>query len=194
VNLPNQLTVARLVLAFVFVALLSLEGLAYGATAGLVVFSVAAFTDFLDGHIARSRGLITNFGKLMDPLADKVLIGAGFVILVQLGLVPAWIVVLILAREFLVTGLRLLASSEGIVLAAESLGKFKTIAQIVTVIYFLLFLAAREPLLLPLKPMFDAFYLGPEYLGLVLIWASLLLTLVSGISYAWKNRQLFGDR
>jgi len=193
VNLPNQLTVARLVLAFVFVALLSIDGLSYGATAALATFSIAAFTDFLDGHIARSRGLITNFGKLMDPLADKVLMCAGFVLLTRLELIPAWIVILILAREFLVTGLRLLASTEGTVLAAESLGKYKTIAQIVTVIYFLLYLAAHEPLLLLLKPFFDAFYLGPDHLGLVLVWASLLLTLVSGVSYAWKNRQLLGD-
>lgn len=192
-NLPNQLTVARLILSFVFVALLSLEGVPFSRTAALVVFVIASITDFLDGYLARKDGLITNFGKLMDPLADKVLMCAGFVLLTRLELIPAWIVVVILAREFLVTGLRLLASAEGVVLAAESLGKYKTIFQIVTIVYFLLFLAAAEPLLLFLKPLFDAFLVGPDHLGMVLIWLSLILTVWSGSSYAWKNRKLLGD-
>lgn len=192
-NVPNQLTVARLILSFVFVALLSLDGLAWTKTAALVVFSIAAITDFLDGYLARKHNLITNFGKLMDPLADKVLMCAGFVLLTRLELIPAWIVVVILTREFLVTGLRLLASAEGLVLAAENLGKYKTIFQIVTVIYFLLFLAAKESLLGFLRPLFNAYYLGPEHLGQVLIWVSLILTLWSGCSYVWKNRKLLGD-
>ena len=154
---------------------------------------IASITDFLDGYLARKNGLITNFGKLMDPLADKVLMCAGFVLLTRLELIPAWIVVVILSREFLVTGLRLLASAEGMVLAAENLGKYKTIFQIVTVIYFLLYLAATEPLLQFLKPLFDAFFLGPDYLGVVLIWISLILTVWSGWSYVWKNRKLLGD-
>ncbi len=192
-NLPNQLTVARLVLSFIFVALLSLEGVAYSKTAALVVFVIASITDFLDGYLARKHGLITNFGKLMDPLADKVLMCAGFVLLTRLELIPAWIVVTILTREFLVTGLRLLASAEGVVLAAENLGKYKTIIQIVTVIYFLLFLATTEPALAMIRPVFDAFYLGPDHLGVVLIWGSLILTIWSGGSYVWKNRKLLGD-
>ena len=92
-NVPNQLTVARLFLTFIFVALLSLEDLPYSRTAALVVFVIAAITDFLDGYLARKHGLITNFGKLMDPLADKVLMCAGFVLLTRLELIPAWIVV-----------------------------------------------------------------------------------------------------
>ena len=96
-NLPNQLTVARLVLTFVFVALLSLEDLSWSKTAALLAFAIAAITDFLDGHIARKRNLVTNFGKLMDPLADKVLMCAGFVLLTRLELIPAWIVVVILS-------------------------------------------------------------------------------------------------
>lgn len=192
-NLPNQLTVARLALSFVFVALLSIEGVEYTRTAALVVFSIAAITDFLDGHLARKHNLITNFGKLMDPLADKVLMCAGFVLLTRLELIPAWIVVMILSREFLVTGLRLLASAEGVVLAAENLGKYKTIFQIVTVIYFLLFLASSDKILSFLRPVFDSFYLGPNHLGLVLIWISLILTLWSGCSYVWKNRKMLSD-
>lgn len=192
-NVPNQLTVARLFLTFIFVALLSLEDLPYSRTAALVVFVIAAITDFLDGYLARKHGLITNFGKLMDPLADKVLMCAGFVLLTRLELIPAWIVVVILTREFLVTGLRLLASAEGVVLAAEGLGKYKTIFQIVTIIYFLIFLAAGEPLLEGMKPLFDAFFLGPDHLGAALIWISLVLTIWSGWSYVWKNRKLLGD-
>ncbi|MEN8714090.1 MAG: CDP-diacylglycerol--glycerol-3-phosphate 3-phosphatidyltransferase [Verrucomicrobiales bacterium] len=192
-NLPNQLTVARLILTFVFVALLSLEDLSWSKTAALFVFAIAAITDFLDGYIARKHNLVTNFGKLMDPLADKVLMCAGFVLLTRLELIPAWIVVVILSREFMVTGLRLLASAEGVVLAAENLGKYKTIFQIVTVIYFLLFLAAKESLIGFLRPLFNAFYLGPDHLGMALIWTSLILTAWSGWSYLWKNRKLFGE-
>jgi CDP-diacylglycerol--glycerol-3-phosphate 3-phosphatidyltransferase len=192
-NLPNKLTVARLVLTFVFVGLLTVEGSGFTKTLALLVFTVAAFTDFLDGHLARKHGLITNFGKLMDPLADKVLMCAGFVMLTELGLIPAWIVILILSREFLVTGLRLVASAEGVVLAAENLGKYKTTAQIVTVIYFLLFLASTEAAFGWLKPFFDAFYFGPDHLGTLLVWISLILTLWSGISYVWKNRKLLAD-
>ena len=192
-NLPNQLTVARLILTFVFVALLSLEDLSWSKTAALFVFAIAAITDFLDGYIARKHNLVTNFGKLMDPLADKVLMCAGFVLLTRLELIPAWIVVVILSREFMVTGLRLLASAEGVVLAAENLGKYKTIFQIITVIYFLLFLAAKESLIGFLQPLFNAFYLGPDHLGMALIWTSLILTVWSGWSYLWKNRKLFGE-
>ncbi|NRB76164.1 MAG: CDP-diacylglycerol--glycerol-3-phosphate 3-phosphatidyltransferase [Verrucomicrobiales bacterium] len=192
-NVPNQLTVARLILTFVFVALLSLEGVPFAKTGALLVFSLAAITDFLDGYLARKNNLVTNFGKLMDPLADKVLMCAGFVLLTRLELIPAWMVVVILAREFMVTGLRLLASAEGVVLAAENLGKYKTTIQIVTIIYFLLYLASEEALFRFLHPMFDAFYLGPEYLGMVLNWASLILTLWSGVSYVLKNRKLLSD-
>lgn len=192
-NLPNKLTVARLLLSFVFVGLLTIEGSEFTKTLALLVFVVAAFTDFLDGHLARKHGLITNFGKLMDPLADKVLMCAGFVLLTELGLIPAWIVILILTREFLVTGLRLLASAEGVVLAAENLGKYKTTAQIVTVIYFLVYLASSEAALGWLKPFFDAYYFGPQHLGNALIWLSLILTMWSGFSYVWKNRRLLAD-
>ena len=192
-NLPNQLTVARLLLSFVFVALLSIDGLPYGGTAALIVFSIAAFTDFLDGHLARKHSLITNFGKLMDPLADKILMCAGFVMLCEKGFFPAWIVVVILAREFLVTGLRLVASAAGIVLAAENLGKYKTTFQIIAVIYFLVVMAAREPAFAWINPVLDYRGLGPHVLGQLLIWIALILTMVSGFNYVWKNRKLLAD-
>lgn len=191
-NLPNQLTVLRLALTFVFVGLLSVE-FPGSRSAALVVFGVAAFTDFLDGHLARKRGLITSFGKLMDPLADKVLMCAGFVLLVAQGLIPAWVVVLILGREFLVTGLRLLATAEGVVLAAENLGKHKTIWQIVTVVYFLVYLASSEAPFAWMRWLFAWTPTGPSVAGQILIWLSLALTLLSGLSYAWKNRQMLAD-
>jgi len=192
-NLPNQLTVLRLVLTFLFVGFLSFPGWILAASASLVVFIVAAFTDFLDGYLARRHDLITNFGKLMDPLADKVLMAAGFVMLCSLSLIPAWVVVVILAREFLVTGLRLVASAEGVVLAAEGLGKYKTTFQLVTVIYFLAYLASREPPFSFLAPVFTWPVIQTSHLGGILIWTSLILTLLSGVSYAWKNRQLLRD-
>lgn len=192
-NLPNQLTVARLILSFVFVALLSLNEITHFRTAALLVFVIAAVTDFLDGYLARKHSLVTNFGKLMDPLADKILMCAGFVLLTRLELIPAWIVIAILSREFLVTGLRLLASAEGVVLAAENLGKYKTVSQIVTVIYFLVFLASSEPALSWMKGIFENKILGVGTLGAILIWVSLALTLLSGFSYVWKNRRLLTD-
>ncbi|MCB1093627.1 MAG: CDP-diacylglycerol--glycerol-3-phosphate 3-phosphatidyltransferase, partial [Verrucomicrobiae bacterium] len=144
-------------------------------------------------HLARKHNLITSFGKLMDPLADKVLMCAGFVLLVSHELMPAWVVIIILAREFLVTGLRLVASAEGMVLAAENLGKHKTIWQIVTVIYFLVYLASEETAFSWMRWLFDWKPTGPTIAGQILIGISLVLTIVSGLSYAWKNRQLLAD-
>ncbi|MDF1752588.1 MAG: CDP-diacylglycerol--glycerol-3-phosphate 3-phosphatidyltransferase [Verrucomicrobiales bacterium] len=193
-NIPNQLTVFRLALSFVFLATMSVN-FPHSKTLSLLVFGIAAFTDFLDGHLARKHNLITSFGKLMDPLADKVLMAAGFIMLIATGYLPAWIVVVILSREFMVTGLRLVASADGLVLAAENLGKYKTTIQIVTVIYFLLMLAANEggSFLGFLSPLFENKILGPGILGQVLIWGSLFLTLLSGFNYVWKNRQLLSD-
>lgn len=191
-NIPNQLTVLRLILSFVFLATMSLI-FPYCKTVSLLIFGVAAITDFLDGYLARKHDLITSFGKLMDPLADKVLMVAGFVMLIPEGLIPAWIVVAIFAREFMVTGLRLVASAEGVVLAADNLGKYKTSTQIATVLYFLFLLASREPLFGFLSPMFEHKILGPGGLGLVLIWSSLFLTLLSGFNYVKMNRKLISD-
>ncbi len=189
-NLPNQLTLLRLILTFIFMGVLSVPAFTGSRTLALVIFAVAAFTDFLDGYLARKYNLITNFGKLMDPLADKILMCAGFVLLITLGHIPAWIVVVILSREFLVTGLRLIASAEGKVLAAEGLGKYKTIFQILTILYFLLFEAANEKCSAWAMPAFESRLSSPEILGTSLIWISLFLTVVSGFSYVWKNRQL----
>lgn len=193
-NLPNQLTLLRFILTFVFVAAMSFTFPHHQSVAALV-FIVAAFTDFLDGYLARKHNLITNFGKLMDPLADKVLMAAGFVMLLDAPGVPlpAWMVIVILTREFLVTGLRLVASAEGHVLAAESLGKHKTIWQIVMVIYFLVSLASAEPAFSWTSWLFAWKPTSPSVAGVILVWIALLLTVISGLSYAWKNRKMLAD-
>ncbi len=191
-NVPNQLTVLRLILTGVFVALMSFE-FPGCHSASLLVFSVAAFTDFLDGYLARKHNQITNFGKLMDPLADKVLMCAGFVLLAEIGLVPGWLVVTILAREFLVTGLRLLAAGNGKVVSADSLGKQKTIWQIVTLIYFLLFLASQEWLFGWISGLYAWKPTSLEITGRVLLALSLILTVWSGIGYVVKNVHILRD-
>lgn len=133
-NWANRLTLSRLVLTIAFVITLN-SAWAYGRTAALILFIIAGVTDYLDGEIARHYGVITNFGKLMDPLVDKVMIAAAFISLVPLKAVPTWAAIIVVARDFLITGLRLLASSNGQVLPAEQLGKHKTSWQITTVLF-----------------------------------------------------------
>ena len=133
-NLPNKLTLAR-VIAVPFFIVIYLLGHIYTAT---IIFILASATDALDGHIARSRGLVTNFGKIMDPLADKILVISALVILVQLGDVAGWMLIVILAREFIVAGLRTVAAADGIVIAAGFSGKLKTVSQMIAVPLLLL--------------------------------------------------------
>jgi CDP-diacylglycerol--glycerol-3-phosphate 3-phosphatidyltransferase len=190
-NLPNQLTVARLALTGVFVASFYLPW-ANAHSVALLVFALASITDYLDGAIARARNLVTNFGKLFDPLADKILIAAAFILLSVEQVIPSWITILILAREFFVTGIRQIAASQGAVLAAEKLGKHKMLWQILTVLYFLLSAASHEPLLRFLGPAFAPSTLH-DWIGGTIITVTTGLTLVSGLSYFWKNRQLFAD-
>lgn len=191
-NLPNKLTVARLVLTMVFVLLYYMP-VGNNESLALLVFSVASFTDLLDGQIARKHNLVTNFGKLMDPLADKILMTAALIILAMQGYVAAWIVIAILAREFFVTGIRQIASQQGVVLAAEKLGKHKLVWQVVTVVYFLLFAATAEPLFGWAAPLFAWELLSPQIFGNLCIVVMTALTILSGFSYFWKNRHLFAD-
>ena len=188
-NLPNQLTVSRLVLTVIFVATTALPW-AYAFTVGLFLFSVASITDWLDGKIARERNLVTAFGQLMDPLADKVLMAAAFITLMEKDLMPGWLVIAILAREFLVTGLRLVAGARGAVLAADKLGKQKTIWQIVTACYLLVYLASREEPLAWVRPLFDWPSLGFQILHPLLLGLTLATTLYSGFAYFWNNRAM----
>jgi CDP-diacylglycerol--glycerol-3-phosphate 3-phosphatidyltransferase len=193
-NLPNKLTVARFILTVVFVILFYIPvenrvGLA------LLVFIAAALTDLADGKIARARGLVTNFGKLMDPLADKVLMTAALVLLAVSPVypVPAWIVIAVLAREFFVTGIRVVAANNGVILAAEKLGKHKMVWQVITTIYFLLLHASLEPMCRWLAPVFAWKPFSPEIFGTICLVMMTGLTMVSGFSYFWKNRKLFAD-
>jgi len=176
----------------IFVAVLATP-LPYRFSIGLVLFIIASVTDFLDGYYARKHGLITTFGKLMDPLADKILMCSAFVVLCAENLIPAWVVVVILAREFIVTGIRLVATSQGAVLAADNLGKLKTVFQISTVVYFLLFLASMETPLGSFAPLFEWKWFSPAIFGWTLLALSLVTTLVSGLNYLLNNRHLLAD-
>lgn len=194
-NLPNQLTVSRFVMTAVFIGVVFWRS-PLNDTIALLLFSLASFTDYLDGKIARSRNLITNFGALMDPLADKILTCAAFIALVERGLqlgaapvvrVEAWMVIIIVSRELAITGLRLLAASKQLVLAAERYGKHKTISQMVAVIALLMLDASPEWgrwADIAIKPWLPAF-------ALVALWLTVILTFTSGMLYLWRNRQLY---
>jgi CDP-diacylglycerol--glycerol-3-phosphate 3-phosphatidyltransferase len=191
-NLPNQLSLARLVLTAPFVAMFY-STLENAKSWALIIFVIASVTDYLDGQIARSRNLVTNFGKLFDPLADKILMASGLTMLAIAKSIPAWIVIAILAREFFVTGIRQIAVSQGVVLAAEKLGKHKMVWQVITVIYFLLKMASAEPMLSFTQSWYAWTPLSPQWFGRLTIIVTALLTFVSGLSYFWKNRTLFKD-
>ena len=191
-NLPNQLTMGRLFLTALFVAVMSIPDqllksihlLDYRITIAILFFLIASLTDFLDGYIARKLNLVTDFGKLMDPLVDKILTSAVFIILSKEDMIPAWITITIISREFLVTGLRLLASNQGKVLSADSLGKWKTTSQIIVASYFLTILGSNEPILKYLK------FINQPMFGDLLIIICTTITVVSGWSYLSKNREL----
>ena len=191
-NLPNQLTMGRLFLTALFVAVMSIPDqllksihlLDYRITIAILFFLIASLTDFLDGYIARKLKLVTDFGKLMDPLVDKILTSAVFIILTQENMIPAWITITIISREFLVTGLRLLASNQGKVLSADSLGKWKTTSQIIVASFFLIVLGSNEPTLNCLE------FIDQPMIGNLLIIICTTITIVSGWSYLSKNRQL----
>ncbi len=189
-NWANRLTVSRLGLTILFLIALNSEW-RYGRTAALLLFIVAGVTDYVDGEIARRYQFITNFGKLMDPLVDKIMIASAFISLVPLKAIPAWVATVVVGRDFLITGLRLLASSKGEVLPAESLGKHKTSWQIVTVIFFLVLLAARELGLADGSSIWWSRTWGD--LGTTLVWITVALTLYSGLGYAWRHRAVVGD-
>ncbi|MEO5755010.1 MAG: CDP-diacylglycerol--glycerol-3-phosphate 3-phosphatidyltransferase [Chthoniobacterales bacterium] len=186
-NWANRLTLGRLVLTILFVVSLS-SPWAYARSVALVLFALAGISDYFDGEIARRYGIVTKFGKLMDPLVDKVMMAAAFICLVPLGAVPAWVATIVVARDFLITGLRLLASSEGEILPAEKLGKHKTSWQISTVVFFLLLLAARE--LSPGIEEAGGWQIAWRYGGNLLLWITITLTVYSGLGYFWRHRAL----
>ncbi len=191
-NLPNRLTLARILLAPFFVIAMGLD-FSGSKSIALFIFLIAVVTDYLDGSIARSRGLITDFGKLMDPLADKILTASAFILLIPVGAMPAWAVILIISREFLITGLRSLANSHGKVLPAERLGKHKTGWQMATILFFLILLAVAE---VPGGTVDQSEWFGFLWMkaGTALVVITTALTVYSGAAYFWKNRDLISNR
>ena len=195
-NLPNKLTVFRFVLTALFLWAL-FSPIPYNDTLALILFSLAGATDFLDGWLARRNRLITNFGILMDPLADKIMTCSAFIAFVESTRldpnapvkVAAWMVIIIVARELAITGLRLLAASKNVVLAAENFGKHKTISQIVA-INALLIVDACEEWPVALKKLFVSWM--PAFAE-VMLWLTVALTLASGLIYLWRNRRLYLD-
>ena len=185
-NLPNRLTLARLAFTGVFVVCFAVE-FPFRFTTAFAVFLLAAMTDLLDGIIARKWNLITDFGKLMDPLADKILTASAFICLIEYGAIPGWAVILVISREFLITGLRSLAATKGLVIPADNLGKHKTTWQMITITYFLLLLAIGE---IDHPAWFStAWFLGTH----VFVPITVIISVYSGLAYFFKNRELITE-
>ncbi|MCP3026052.1 CDP-diacylglycerol--glycerol-3-phosphate 3-phosphatidyltransferase [Halobacillus sp. A5] len=189
-NLPNKITLSRIFLIPVFILLMSVpfnwgdiqmgdRTLPAAHLAAAILFIIASTTDWIDGYIARKYNLVTNLGKFLDPLADKLLVSAALILLVEIGLAPAWIVILIISREFAVTGLRLVAAGEGSVLAASQMGKLKTWIQIVSISLLLLHNWPFAYINFPL--------------GLISLYAALIITVYSGYDYFVKNWHVMRD-
>jgi len=191
-NLPNQLTVSRFLFTAAFLVALFVR-FPLNETVALALFIAGSITDWMDGAIARRRNLITNFGKLMDPLADKILNCSAFIAFVELRYLPAWMAVLIVARELAITGLRLLAASKNVVLAAEGWGKHKTIWQVVAIISLLVLHSYGE------WGAFGRILFGWHLFGRAWVvdfaqlslWVTVALTVISGWLYLWRNRELY---
>lgn len=168
-NLPNALTLSRIFLTplLVVVLLTRIDG---KEIYGVVIFVVAALTDYLDGYIARKRNQVTDVGKLLDPIADKLLITSAFISLVELNLAPAWMVVIIVGREFAVSGIRSIAASQGYVMPANTLGKLKTVCQVLTIVVLIVADTYIEPW---------------ERFGRFLLWVTVAISLVSAVNYLW---------
>lgn len=183
-NLPNKITLARICLIPIFMIVL-MCGWYYEWTLfhiwAAIVFAVASLTDGIDGHIARSRGLVTDFGKFVDPLADKLLVSSALICFIQLDWIPAYMAVIIIAREFIVTGLRNIAASKGIVMAAIMTGKIKTVIQLIAIICTMLFSQQMSEIC------------GYPAVGFVTMLISTLFTIYSGYEYIAKNVDLLKD-
>ncbi len=178
-NLPNKLTVFRMILVPVFVAVLLIgQDSSNMRLLADAIFIVASLTDMLDGKIARKYNLVTDFGKFMDPLADKLLVTSALICLIDTKQLPAWIVIIIVAREFIISGFRLVAADNGIVIAASYWGKFKTVFQMLMVIVMV--------------ANFNVPFM--HILGQILMWIALVLTVVSLVDYLWKNKEVLKEQ
>lgn len=186
-NLPNKITVSRVILIPIFMLFMLVDfgwgtivaggtEIEIGHLIGGLLFIFASATDWLDGYIARKHNLVTNMGKFLDPLADKLLVSAAFIILVELGTAPSWIVIIIISREFAVTGLRLILAGGGEVVAANQLGKIKTLAQILAIASLLLNNIFFESMGVPF--------------GMIMLYIALVFTVWSGVDYFYKNRHV----
>lgn len=174
-NLPNKLTIGRMIMVpFLVIFLLTGWGGAANRWICLIIFAAASITDWFDGRIARKEHLVTDFGKFMDPLADKLLVCSAMICMIELGRLPAWIVIVIIAREFIISGFRLIAAENGVVIAANYWGKLKTVCQMVMIIL----------LILDLQP---AFF---RILTRISVWLSVILTIVSLLTYIWQNKNI----
>ncbi|MFH1360316.1 MAG: CDP-diacylglycerol--glycerol-3-phosphate 3-phosphatidyltransferase [Candidatus Omnitrophota bacterium] len=187
-NLPNRLTISRIILTFIFVYFISQVGLA-AMTIATVIFTLASLTDYWDGYFAKKYNMVTDFGKLMDPIADKFLILAAFIAFVRMQIVEDWMVVLILGREILITGFRLFALSRKNILAAEKAGKHKTVSQIVAIFSILGFLMFKESLTV-FSGWSRTIEIWWQYGIDILMLVTVALTLISGSSFIWSNRKL----
>ena len=177
-NLPNKLTILRTIMIPVFLIFLYIPGLGMtGDVLAAAIFVLASFTDLLDGKIARKYNLVTNFGKFMDPLADKLLVCSALIALVDLNRIPAWVVIIIIAREFIISGFRLIASDNGVVIAASYWGKFKKTFQMIMIILLIL----------------NIDYPYSNIINMVIMYIALALTIISLLDYIIKNYKVFID-
>ena len=175
-NLPNKLTMLRVIMIPFFIVFLLIPITPYDKWIALAIFIVASLTDLLDGKIARKYNLVTNFGKFIDPLADKLLVCSALICLIELGKIPAWMVIIIIAREFIISGFRLVASDNGVVIAASYWGKFKTTFQMAAVCLLIADIAAIH------------------VVTQIILWIAVILTVVSLVDYLIKNKEVMKDK
>ena len=196
-NLPNKLTLSRIILTPFFVVAMLID-FPFHYLVALAIFGIASVTDMLDGKIARKQNLVTNFGKFSDPLADKILVLSTLVCFVQLGLCSSIIVIIVLFREFAVSSIRLLAATEGKVVAANIWGKVKTVTQIIAIILIFLLQFIIELMNMNFIPVgssaVDMFAFVFNIIGNVALWISTIICLISGVIYIWDNRKFISEK
>ncbi|MCH3963959.1 MAG: CDP-diacylglycerol--glycerol-3-phosphate 3-phosphatidyltransferase [Clostridium sp.] len=189
-NLANKLTIIRMILVPVFLIFMAVKDVPYFKIIAIIVFVIASITDKLDGYIARSRNQITRFGKFMDPLADKLLVTAALVCLVEYHIIPSWVAMIIIAREFAVTGLRTVAAAEGIVIAASPWGKAKTVTQIIAIILALINLNYNHVSMSIFKVFVDHPHKVLNLITYIAMGMAIIITIVSGVDYFVKNKEV----
>ena len=190
-NLANKLTMLRIFLVPLFLVFIAVQGIPYGTFIATFIFIIASLTDQLDGYIARSRNQVTTFGKFMDPLADKLLVTAALISLVEMQVIPSWAAVIIIAREFAVSGLRTLAASEGKVIAASYWGKVKTVIQIIAIVALLIQVSVASSEYFTSLVIGNLFMeLSLKYLPNIFLLLAVVATILSGIDYFNKNKKV----